>query len=414
MKVAVIGNMNNNGFALMRYFRDLGLDCYLLLLADDGKWSFKHFSVDADTWELHKWGAYIVRTNIYTGYKAIFGNPKRLKLPVSKKYIKNLLDGFDVVIGSGSIPALFARHNLSLDVFFPYSIGVEYLGAGPTKNRAKSRNFILKRLVEYTSALQQKGIKNTKAVFNADTGLTESVLNKIGVKSKCVPIPMLYNCGGRPPKDHRVWELAEKLKANDFVVFSHARHLWVKKPSYSDSEWFENTKNNDWLIYGVNHLRLKNPDKKICLLLVEYGDDYRASKKLAVKLGLNEHIVWLPKMERREIMFLLKYASVGVGEFYNTAETLWGGTGWEVLASGKPLLQSFRYEKDRFYSSFNYSPPQLLNVLKKEDVFNLLQENLDDPESSIRLGQAGKEWFDKYSGVELAKNWVSYMKELKR
>ena len=31
MKVALIGNMNNNNFSIMRYFRDLGIDAHLIL-----------------------------------------------------------------------------------------------------------------------------------------------------------------------------------------------------------------------------------------------------------------------------------------------------------------------------------------------------------------------------------------------
>ena len=36
MKIALLGNMNNNNFALLRYFRDLGFDAHLLLFKNDG------------------------------------------------------------------------------------------------------------------------------------------------------------------------------------------------------------------------------------------------------------------------------------------------------------------------------------------------------------------------------------------
>ena len=44
MKIVILGNMNNNGFALMRYLRDLGADAHLFLFANDGTGSLSHFA----------------------------------------------------------------------------------------------------------------------------------------------------------------------------------------------------------------------------------------------------------------------------------------------------------------------------------------------------------------------------------
>ena len=62
MKIGIIGNMNNGNFSLMRYFRDLGFDAYLLLYSNDGKGNSKHFRPESDSWEIKKWNKYIIKT----------------------------------------------------------------------------------------------------------------------------------------------------------------------------------------------------------------------------------------------------------------------------------------------------------------------------------------------------------------
>ena len=49
-------------------------------------------------------------------------------------------------------------------------------------------------------------------------------------------------------------------------------------------------------------------------------------------------------MPRKEILYLIKNSSVGIGEFYEN-DVIWGGTGWEVLSQGIPLIQGFKKKK---------------------------------------------------------------------
>ena len=50
-KIAVLGNMNNAGFVLMRHLRDLGEDAHLLLYKNDGAGYSSHFSLESDSWD---------------------------------------------------------------------------------------------------------------------------------------------------------------------------------------------------------------------------------------------------------------------------------------------------------------------------------------------------------------------------
>ena len=75
MKLGLIGNMNNNNFAMMRYFRDLGADAHLLLYSNDGKDSLNHFTPEADTWEIEQWTPFIHQTDIPNALVAAFDFP---------------------------------------------------------------------------------------------------------------------------------------------------------------------------------------------------------------------------------------------------------------------------------------------------------------------------------------------------
>ena len=61
MKIALIGNMNNNNFALMRYFRILGADAHLLLYSNDGKGELSHFKPECDTWDIENGGLIFIK-----------------------------------------------------------------------------------------------------------------------------------------------------------------------------------------------------------------------------------------------------------------------------------------------------------------------------------------------------------------
>ncbi len=121
-------------------------------------------------------------------------------------------------------------------------------------------------------------------------------------------------------------------------------------------------------------------NSKLLLLLIEYGPDVSETKELIARLKLSGNVVWLPKLDRRDIMLLLNRVSVGVGEFIDLPKTLWGGTGWEVLAAGKPLLQGFQYADHEFEDLYGYPPPRMLKVKTRHDVERHLVHMVENPQ----------------------------------
>ena len=118
MKIGLIGNMNNNNFALMRYFRDLGADAHLLLYSNDGQGTLSHFKPESDTWEIERWLPYIHQTSIPNAPIAAFdfplswlwacrsafiawvGKTESWVRPVSRREIAKTYAGYDKLVAS--------------------------------------------------------------------------------------------------------------------------------------------------------------------------------------------------------------------------------------------------------------------------------------------------------------------------
>ncbi len=412
MKIALIGNMNNNNFAMMRYFRDIGEDAHLFLYENDGKKSNAHFVPENDTWQIEKWTPYIHHTKLYNGYPALIGYPQKFILPPTKRQFQKHFSGFDRFIGSGTTPALFSRFGKKLDIFYPYGTGIEFAGSRPARNAIAQGPLLKKLIAKYVSCRQIKALqKNTKFCINAEMSLTKKTFDEIGVPFHKFAIPMVYN---REP--HNIGHLPAELNAlldslqvMGPVVFSHAAQTWVHDKFFSMDEWERRSKHNQWLFSAFAKLIHTRPKLNACLICMEYGKDVPASKALCEELGISDKVIWLAKMPRKYIICLLSVCDIGVGEFICDDQAIWGGTGWEVLASGKPLLQSFRFKNGVFEEIFGYPPPPMLPSNSPEDILEHLIDMADHPERRGAIGVAALEWFNKHNGIGLAEKWLELL-----
>lgn len=429
MKIALVGNMNNNNFAIMRYFRDLGADAHLLLNSDDGEGSLSHFRPECDTWEIERWTPFIHQTPIPNApvvgldfplsglmsgrafLRSLTGAQERWVSPVSRRRIRKAYAGYDRVVGSGITPAAFDRAGQRLDLFYPYAMGVEYLRTGEFTSHFEGRGLGRAALYRAIARRQAAGIKAARHVLNCDAGVTERVLAEFGVRSEREAIPMVYAGGSAPaaaPNDHL--EAAEAAIArSDFSVMHHARLMWKRPKNYTDELWAEETKNSDWLLRAFARMVADRPTRRPLLLLVEYGPDVEATRALADELGIADLIHWLPKMQRRELMWLLPKVSVVCGEYYQVPRMIWGGTGWEALAAGRPLLQGFNFQPGEFERIYGYPPPPLLPVAKPDDLHRHLLDMADSPARYVEMGRRAAEWFERYNGLGLARRWLNIL-----
>jgi len=187
--------------------------------------------------------------------------------------------------------------------------------------------------------------------------------------------------------------------------------LWFNPGKYSQEDWERNSKHNDWLIREYASFVKLRPNLNSLLVLFEYGSDVNHSKELCKELSLDNQVCWLKMMERREIMELIDNCDIGVGEFYTDQGIIWGGTGWEVMAVGKPLLQGFNFKEAEFEEIYGYLPPPMLPVIVQTDICKHLVDMADNPNRAKIIGQEAREWFNTYNGIGLAKQWLKLLNE---
>tara|TARA_B100001057_G_scaffold136039_3_gene135517 strand:- start:1812 stop:3032 length:1221 start_codon:yes stop_codon:yes gene_type:complete len=397
MKVALLGNMNNANFALLRYLKDKDINATLLLWKNDGKLSHSHFKLQNDTWDFKYWSKFVKRTNLTNAASSIIFNPLKSKNYVSKKYFLNLHSKYDVFISSGIAPAIFEKFNKKLDIFYPYAMGVEWID---TFEEKISRYFSVKKIIfDKIKRLQIKGIQNAKFVINPELGKTEETLKKIKVQSIKLYIPIIYN------ENVRNYFLNEikKIKKFNFRIISHARHLWKPSKLLTNKENEYNSKNNDWLIYSFKNF-LAETKSNSCLILFKYGPDYKESYKLCKKLKIQKNVIWLPILARKKILSLIKICNLGIGEFYLQKNTFWGGTAIEILSQGKPTFQTFRF--NNFKKIFKKKPPPFLKINNKFEIKQQLVKLYSNKNFRKKIGYNSKKWFKKEYEISLINDWI--------
>ena len=430
MKIALIGNMNNNNFSLMRYFCDLGINVNLILMSDDGIGELSHFHPSSDTWNFNKYKDRIkyfdapnrlvsilgnkFPWNVYFWIKYFlfyFSSRRNITIfqPPNKKNIKKIISEYDVVIGSGITPALFKQLKLKLDVFYPYSMGIEFVDEYEMQFFLKNENFFRKKTLAIAKEIQISGIQECKKVFCGDGDITYKAFKKIGINPKIFQFPMVY-------KEIRIKELPRKIKSiintiskYEVSFISHTRHAWINHRNFDDSEWnLVHSKHNEWIIYAYHKFLTKNLSSNSILILSDYGKDVKSTKELIKDLKISKNIFWIPKLERKEIMEIIAFCDVGIGEFHQTSKTLWGGCGLEIMACGIPLIHSFKFSNKEFETIFNIPAPPLCNANSADEIFKWIERFHKSKILRTKVSRKTKNWFNKHNGVGLAKKILRF------
>lgn len=426
-KIAILGNMNNNGFALLRYLLELGEDCYLLLYSNDGNGSYSHFRPELDSFEIDRWKSRIVETGIHDSYyqalndifaffvvtildikNKIFPGKEKINL-ISHKKIKKIFDDYDVIITSGYGPSILAQSGIHVDIFAPYSIGMEGVGRKFYAPSVRGgRSLVLRILFEYVRHLQIKALKRVHYIYSADAGETRKNIIELGLGNKLrqLQYPLVFVEDYTPDQtgNQRIDEIYKSLKTYDFVVMTHCRLAWTTQLVHAGKIA---PKNNHWLFEAFQEVVRQN--SKAVLLVAEYGPEVEYSKKFVKELGIDSNVLWIPQTSRKNLMWLLKHVHVGVGEFIQIERTLWGGTGLEVMASAKPLIHGFLFEEGEYEALYGHKEPPLLKVKKPDDVKRHLLYLMNNKNEGRELGLACQRWFDLHNGKSLAKEWMNLL-----
>ena len=376
MKVACLGNMNNMLFCLVRYLRDRGIDAHLIQQPDE----LPQFHPSNDAFDLQ-----------YRDFTSTAHWPGAI-LASSVDAIARDLSEYGFLIVTGTLLAYVERAGRVADVFFPHGSDLVkwpfFAGTMRWDQRLRQRNVV----ALFTSL--REGIRHATIVNQEDRNpLYRAALEQLEVLDRTVYFgtPMTYS----PPFHARsvdelrtksAWfhEFARIRSQSDLMVVNHARQQWQTTEGCP-------SKGSDQLIRGFAEFVRRRPDLNAALVLFEYGDDVAASKGLVEALRVGHCVEWLPLMARKEIMLGLLQADFGCGEFHEGC--IGGGTTWEVLALGRPLLHYIDQAQVNF-DAFS-APYPVVNVRQPHDIADALEDFGRRPTFYRQIGRDGRQWFEE-------------------
>jgi len=180
-------------------------------------------------------------------------------------------------------------------------------------------------------------------------------------------------------------EIKEK---SDFIVFFHGRQNGI----FEEEEFKVYEKGNDKLIKGFHDFIKLGLARNPTLVLFEYGMNIKFSKDLIKELGIEKHVIWAPKMDRKEIMMGIKFADVGAGQFQNSWLTC--GAVNEIISAKRPLLH---YRKDELYlDEYPWLYP-LLNAYTVEEITEQLSFAYSNPSKLNEMSTTAFKWLEEFT-----------------
>jgi len=419
-KIAIIGNMNNNGFALLRHLLDTGKDAYLLLTPVDVKRkSSKHFLPTEDTWYPDKYlekikyistpmslgmilscKGYIYNFLAFFIYLAKrFGKNENsyLWLPgCNREKIKSILSDYSVLICSGEMPAVLNKINRSCSLYFPYSIGGEYYKDPEFTKFLNVKNILTRFITGIIQNAQCEGLRKNKLTFINDSHQTQKSFEVLDINILNTYIPIVYPYENpshldysEPLKD--ILKIIKSVKSSHIkstIFMSHSRHYWINKGGLDAEEWrSRGSKNNNWIVDAFSRLISENVVYPL-LIFFEYGPDVEETKLYCKQTGIEKYVYWSPLLSRKEILILIKEINVGLGEFYNSDISM-GGAQLEFLAMGKPLItgRTSSIVKDADTDGF------LFEAESAEEIYNHMYFLCKNKPRIIQSGMDASQWY---------------------
>ena len=322
---------------------------------------------------------------------------RELAFPIRKKTILKTFEDFDILIGSGIMPAVFNRVNKKLTVYYPYAVGVEYLGSSVFLKHLNSKNLIQRCIAQRVFLGQKSGLKQTKTIFTSSCQSTNNILQKYRIDYIPSLIPTVYDDKRSLVNGELETDWLSKIRQNDFIILSHARHHWKKPFNVTDEKWSEENKHNDWIIKSFAKF-LTEIKYKAKLVMFEYGQDVSHSKQLCDKLNLTNHIIWLPVSPRKNILEIIEEIDVGLGEFYSIPGVTWGSTLIEFMSKGKPVIHGCLIDKEKFIAEYGMAFPPLLAANSELEIYHQLIFLYENDLERKRLSKESLEWFNNNYG----------------
>lgn len=390
MKIALVDNMNNNFFALARYLRDEGMDAHLFCMPG----GHPHFHPQADTIRDVSKLSWVHWLPYDLNLRKFFLRTHRLL---------RMFTEFDLRIVCGFVPAFFNYCNIPVDVFIPYGSDLYSVPFLPTNGSGIIRRLAYRRF----SAYQRLGIQSSRAVIiETQHPLYRQAAGKLDIDPINLGLPMVYNREDYAKLDE-AWRF---LDDHDLVLFNHCRHIWSSNPDeLPDFSEHGGNKRNDKIIRAFARFLKVTGFTRPLLVTFEFGPDVAQSKELIEHLGIGKNVRWMPQSARVTIMAGLRRASL-CSDMFRQGLCGLGGTGYEALASGVPLMTHTNGALTNPEHPFCNAP--IIDVLEEDEILATLMDYEKNPDKYRSMGAESKIWFEEHLGGGLAKKYLKMLEYL--
>lgn len=387
-RIALVGNMNNNFFAICRHLRDRGYDAHLYFPSIP-----EHFQPQCDT-----------LTNNYEHYchnidhwisKGIYH--------IEPNIVKKELDNYDIVISQGDPATILNYCGIEIDIYYPYGSDVYKYAYLPSqfswKDKVKAllgrSQISLRNMAKGTPhKYLREAIRTAKFVFAEKTNKDfEDKLFGLDLKGEFKPIPMPFiyvkeyesALTNRSYNTKRKNEVDKLRSSSSLIILYHGRQEWA---TYCNDFTGKNTHH---LIHGFEQFVKNNPSSDAVLAMLEYGSDVEASKKLISHLQIEDRVVWLGTMDRKNILYLISQVDICTGEFGRSYLTF--GTIVEAMAMAKPVIH---HRKDDLYTKVYAELYPMYNAKHPDEICMSIQSYYENPEMGELIGKKAREWVERY------------------
>ncbi len=373
MKIACLGNMNNVMFQIGRYLLDEKHEVTFFLFDE-----FDHFLPEADAYD------------DVTKYKITsLGWNHEQYFKYSGSEIRKAIIGYDFYIGTDLAPAFLFKAGMRLDVYFPHGNDLYDYPFPKYRNVPPQLWEIIPYIV---GKAQFKGIKES-AVISLDPSeevyekACKVIRDKNSKRISAPPFLYLPQYEDDFQKHTDVYKSFFKIR-NEFklIIFQHGSQDWSNRGPYKIN------KGNDVLLKAfAEYLKKENNKSDSVLILVEYGEDVNKSKNFIKELNIEKNVIWLPKMQRKNIMAAISMSDICVGEL--------GYRNWfsysciyEFMAMRKPLIHN---RNDAYYKEKGM---ELYPMIDAKDVLTVEQAFIDfriNTERYRNMGIQAYDWLTK-------------------
>ena len=366
MRILILGNMANDGYAVAKELRKMKQDVDLAVnLSDFGmalpEWEDANLSAETDPYSLDANNA----RNTWTPPNWIHYVDFMNKISWKKNIITKIKSRFDVI-------KLMREYDI-VEAHVPFSIYCQFSGV---PYAAYDAGWI--RYFPYSKKLRSKlakrGYSKAKKIIitNPDTFEISDSLPYLD-QNKIFFSPFAIDPDKYKPMNAR--ELRAKYAREDEVLlFSPARQIWKEK-------------GNDKMIRAFARFAKEVPKSKF--IMVGWSIDEENSKNLVNALGIRDRIVWIPPVPKGVLIQYYNAADIVLDQFVLGS---WGTSTPEAMACEKPVLMF--YKKNYIMRAFGEEPP-ILNSYSEDEIYSNLIKIARNREFAVELGKNNREWIIK-------------------